>query len=322
MSRTSCITHTADDTFVIVRHSYLKLCNGDPTAAALIHIFEQWHNTKLNAQRNHVDQDPRPCDQTPLPTLWQFHKSEELLEQLVGIGKRHSLDQARRLLVELGIVHIGRNPNKKYRFDATTFYLFQPDRLNALLSKLPSAEISTDATGAENYIEPLLKTESIGAENGRAIPNTLYSDPDLQNSRSSGERQPAKEKAVPSASEHEGISWPWETETFWEAWVTWREFKRKQHKFVFKLKASEQAALNLLRELSGDSEAIAHAIIRQSLAHGWKGFHELKTSTNATDQTVRTATWTTRGQKPGTSQARTDALSNWGSKRADPGATG
>lgn len=125
---------------------------------------------------------------------------------------------------------------------------------------------------------------------------------------------------VVRASEHEGVDWPWETETFWEAWATWREFKRKQHKFVFKLKASEQAALNHLRELSGDSEAIAHAIMRQSLAHGWKGFHELKNDTNGTHQAGRNVTGTPLGQKPGTSQARTDAIAAWGSRPAGGGA--
>lgn len=105
------------------------------------------------------------------------------------------------------------------------------------------------------------------------------------------------------ASEHEGIAWPWETETFWEAWVVWREYKRKQHRFTFKVRASEQAALNLLNELAGGSEAVAHAIMRQSMGNGWKGFVALKNQAHATHQQAAGA----GGGRQGTSEARNRA---------------
>jgi hypothetical protein len=106
--------------------------------------------------------DPDPVKITPLPPLWQYHKNEDLEDQLMGIGKRERIDRARKLLQEMGIIEIGRNPNKKYRFDATTFYLFHPEVLNDYLD-----QIATPA--AENNTESVRKTETTTAENSGAI---------------------------------------------------------------------------------------------------------------------------------------------------------
>lgn len=70
------------------------------------------------------------------------------------------------------------------------------------------------------------------------------------------------------------------SENFMEFWNQWKEYKRKQHKFIFKLKSSEQTSLNNLFKLSNGSEITAKSIIDQSIANGWKGFFELKNKNN------------------------------------------
>ena len=70
------------------------------------------------------------------------------------------------------------------------------------------------------------------------------------------------------------------SENFLQFWSEWKEYKRKQHKFTFKLKSSEQASLNNLFKLSNGSEMSAKSIIDQSIANGWKGFFELKNKQN------------------------------------------
>jgi uncharacterized protein YdaU (DUF1376 family) len=67
------------------------------------------------------------------------------------------------------------------------------------------------------------------------------------------------------------------SQNFLQFWEQWKEYKRKQYKFTFKLKSSEQASLNHLFKLSNGSEMAAKSIIDQSIANGWKGFFELKT---------------------------------------------
>jgi hypothetical protein len=171
MTKTSCIPRIADDTFLVIRTSYVRICRGDVTAAALIHIFEQWHNVKLAARQNFIDMDERPDIETPPPPLWQFHKNDDLEAMLMGIGKRDRIDRARKLLQEMGVIDIGRNPNKKYKFDATTFYLFHPEVVTDLLKQLPPIAGNPAAPVSENDTdEPVLKTGNIGAENSRAIP--------------------------------------------------------------------------------------------------------------------------------------------------------
>lgn len=66
------------------------------------------------------------------------------------------------------------------------------------------------------------------------------------------------------------------SQNFLQFWEQWKEYKRKQYKFTFKLKSSEQASLNHLFKLSNGSEMAAKSIIDQSIANGWKGFFELK----------------------------------------------
>lgn len=63
---------------------------------------------------------------------------------------------------------------------------------------------------------------------------------------------------------------------FLHHWEQWKIFKKKEFKFQYKSTQSEQAALKELVKLSTGSEQTAIAILHQSMAHGWKGFFELK----------------------------------------------
>lgn len=76
------------------------------------------------------------------------------------------------------------------------------------------------------------------------------------------------------------LIFPFDSEKFMSLWEVWKEYKSKQHKFIYKGTTSEQAALKELGELSGQNELIALKIIEQSMAQGWKGFFELKINGN------------------------------------------
>lgn len=305
MSKTSCLVRPCDDTFVVLRASYVKICQGNIVAAALLSIFEYWHNYKMEEQGVHRRYNKiaaRHGEGTPYEDhLLQHHTIEELTSHLMGIGGKGSIIKARQLLVELGYISEHRNPNPRYRFDNTVFFFLHADTINSALN--------ADGGPIEN-----LPSSNFG--------RTISNDPSKDTIEERGEISPTPPTVEPKpaaavppaekilrASEHEGIEWPWDTDTFRDAWRTWREFKRLQHKFVYKLKASEQAALNHLRQLSGDSEALAHAIITQSMAQGWKGFFELKTINHATPQGA--APIAGNGTKTGISAARVDAIGNW-----------
>jgi hypothetical protein len=69
------------------------------------------------------------------------------------------------------------------------------------------------------------------------------------------------------------------TENFMPAWDGWKAFKKEQFKFTYK-PIGEQAALDALCELSAGNEAMATAIIKQSIANGWRGLFTLKNDLN------------------------------------------
>jgi hypothetical protein len=70
------------------------------------------------------------------------------------------------------------------------------------------------------------------------------------------------------------------SENFIEDWNQWKEYKKVQYKFTYKLKSAEQSAFNKLKTLSNGNEQAACKIIEQSIANGWKGFFELKSGNN------------------------------------------
>lgn len=81
------------------------------------------------------------------------------------------------------------------------------------------------------------------------------------------------------------------SEKFLETWLHWKNYKKKEHGFLFKSLESEQASINELIGLSGGREDEATQIIHQSMAKGWKGLFNLKTgngqSTNSENGSLR-----------------------------------
>jgi len=76
------------------------------------------------------------------------------------------------------------------------------------------------------------------------------------------------------------VIYPFTSEKFKKIWQFWKDYKKQEHKFTYKTKLSEQAALKSIGELSKNNEETAVAIIQQSISNGWKGFFELKDTSN------------------------------------------
>lgn len=96
------------------------------------------------------------------------------------------------------------------------------------------------------------------------------------------------------------------TENFIPAWDEWKAFKKEQFRFTYK-PIGEKGALEALYELSAGNEQMAHLIIKQSIANGWRGLFDLKTISNAT----HIANTPAGSQQNGTSGSRIEALKKW-----------
>lgn len=77
-----------------------------------------------------------------------------------------------------------------------------------------------------------------------------------------------------------GVELPWTSDEFVQAWVTWKQYKKEEHKFRYKSDISEKAALKKLRSISGDNESVAILIIEHAIGNGWKGFFAINNKSN------------------------------------------
>ena len=107
--------------------------------------------------------------------------------------------------------------------------------------------------------------------------------PDFLKTKSENEsRVETKEKEKSSGGEKEKerfeINYIFNSDEFLKLWQIWKDYKKEQHKFQYKSKASEQAALNQLCNLSDGDEQFACKIINETMAHGWKGLENGKKS--------------------------------------------
>ena len=82
---------------------------------------------------------------------------------------------------------------------------------------------------------------------------------------------------------------------FSKKWNEWKDYKKSCHKFLYKSETSEIITLNQLLKLAKNSEPDAIEIINQSIANGWKGFFELKTTQNA-NRIESVVTWANQFQ--------------------------
>lgn len=144
------IAREPGETFLIIREKYVALCNGNVVAAALIHIFEQWHINKLKTKRQlnepSVAAGLSSQQKFLIDNLYQWHTTAQLEEYLLGLGKKDAIIAARRQLESMSIISEHKNPFQT--FDNTTFFVFYPEQLNQLLEfRKSSAENRGDAIG-------------------------------------------------------------------------------------------------------------------------------------------------------------------------------
>jgi len=87
---------------------------------------------------------------------------------------------------------------------------------------------------------------------------------------------------------------PFDSDEFLEMWETWKQ-ERKDRKLKNFTPRGEQAALHDLHKMSKGNHDTAIKIIQQSLAKGWQGLYELKsTGRNIELDPVATLKWATQ----------------------------
>lgn len=120
--------------------------------------------TTKNRKSNDVAEahgDVRTQDES----LLQFHSHNELIEGILAIYGRGAVIAANKLLEEKGAISVHRNPNPRYSFDKTNYYLFHPDVCNAWLVSYKDNRFNNDQSGANCSIKNHNTPETIEDRN-------------------------------------------------------------------------------------------------------------------------------------------------------------
>jgi len=104
-----------------------------------------------------------------------------------------------------------------------------------------------------------------------------------------------KDISINKSEIFENLDYPFNSDIFIKKWNEWKDYKKNCHRFTYKTGSSEKLSLNQLAKLSNNIESNAIEIINQSIANGWKGFFELKTTNNA-DRIESVVNWANQFQ--------------------------
>ena len=175
--KSSCISHDKREPLIIIRKSYVNFCEGNHCSAALISFFEYWHNIKLDMQSRAEKANAVAVNHGDEPTqdtlLFQFHTADELSDGLVGLFKIGKIRDSIEQLKSLGVLSVHKNPNPRYKFDNTRYFLFNPDAVYST-HRHDEKNASSDENGGRSYENGGRSDENGGRsdENGTTITET------------------------------------------------------------------------------------------------------------------------------------------------------
>ena len=173
--KTTCIDHLPKMKMIILKEDFLKICDENKAAALLLGLFEYWHNIKLEQQYKNIKYndiaemhgDGRTQDEK----LYQFHTARELYDNLMGLVGKEAIEKGILLLKDKKFIIINKNPNPRYHFDKTRYFLLQTNIINISLKKLTGILNQPDANDQISItVEP--NQYHGNAESGIAITKT------------------------------------------------------------------------------------------------------------------------------------------------------
>jgi|GEM_PF-4841130 len=210
--KTTCINHPKNEPILLIRWWQLVFCEGNYCAAALLSFFEYWHNIKLemkrkNQQLNDIAEmhgDERSQDET----LIQFHTEGQLRFGILFLYSNKAIREALKLLEAKGVIETTSNPNPKYKFDKTKYFIFHPEVINEWLAKnYPGFDIFIEEHDKEailsgKTVPPFGKNASPSGKNTspcgkNTSPNGKNAERCGKNASPCGKNAPAKPQNTP-----------------------------------------------------------------------------------------------------------------------------
>ena len=220
---------------------------GVEKAIILQHLWF-WHQKNKANEQNYHD-----------GAYWTYNTAKAFNEIFPYI-KEKKIYSILKSLEEDGFIKTG-NYNK-VKFDRTKWYA---------LTEIGISIFTNEKLHFPKLENPIQNKENPITENGEPIPdNKPNNKPDLNTDIKQGSLFENKKNKRPE------IVLPFTSKEFIELWDVWKKYKQQQHRFKYKSKITEQAALNKLFKLSNGDEDLAKKIIMQSIDNGWKGLFAYK----------------------------------------------
>jgi hypothetical protein len=184
-----------NEPLVIIRHSFLTLCDGDQAAAALLNNFVYWHDWCLQHGRHDqtassADPDHKSID----PECWFWKTVEDLSRDLLG-GWGEKKIRAAVALIEAKGFAISR-PNPINPWDRTKQYRLVVENLHSALSALVAPDADEPGERTDGPLVPA-KAPARSGKNAGWAKSTSYGDsPIRQNDRMHSARMPSLQPEI------------------------------------------------------------------------------------------------------------------------------
>jgi hypothetical protein len=148
VQRTSCIRFPKNDPFAIIRNCLRVICDENGCAAAILNNLISWHDSKLSylpqaKQKNRVA-EMHGDEGTQDTSLLVYLTEQDLIDAGIREWKKDSIRKAIKILVEKGYASIHSNPNPRYSFDKTRYFLLHPEPVQKALDEFEYGEPEPD----------------------------------------------------------------------------------------------------------------------------------------------------------------------------------
>ena len=132
------IQFSSNNTFLTINQDFVDICDGDVKASILLSFLVSWHNTKIK-NLSQVKRYNRTSEiHGEIPTqyegLLQWHTSEEIRKGTFNIMSRNVIARSIKLLENKAFIGVTKNPNPKYNFDRTKYFLVNTETINKAIS--------------------------------------------------------------------------------------------------------------------------------------------------------------------------------------------
>ena len=132
--KSTCVHHPQSNRYIQVYEWQIAFCNQNHCAAFLLSNFIAWHDWKLNhdeyyLRANNIAElhgDGRPNNQN----AYLFFTMDDLADGILNLYGKNAINTALQLLEDLKVISVHKNPNPRYHFDKTKYFMFYPEVCN------------------------------------------------------------------------------------------------------------------------------------------------------------------------------------------------